>query len=208
MIKTFLRTLCLAPLLLPGADVTVVRTIQKPEIDGILDDRAHFAATAAKSLCAGFFSRAYSKIADYQPLVLLSYDSENLYLGYHSPIAPIKPPSKEFSWYDDLVQIIIGEHSFAISASGACDPLNLAGAAKIQENRWSAELVIPWKQTGFRAPAPGTELPFRLLTYQTGTRDWQIYLPLIQSPKRPGTMAFGTEFPVAYRPRNSAEDQF
>lgn len=196
--------------ILNGADVEVVKAGVPPVIDGRTDDRAHFAATAAKSLCAGFFAGSFTALAAYQPLVMLSYDSENLYVGYWCPLPPDAKAAgnKKFSWHDDLVQVIIGKYSFAVNASGVSDPAGIRSAACAGNGYWTAEMAIPWKAAGLDAVKEGDHLPVRVMAYQTAVRDWLHWLPLVQSPSRPGAMLLGKDFPVAYHPRNPREDEF
>lgn len=208
MIKIMVLSLLLGTL--AAADVVVVKAGQSPKIDGKLDDRAHLAAVAAKSLCAGFFGKSFTVPATYQPLVMLSYDQNNLYVGCWSPTSSGTKAveNTKFSWYNDLIQIVIGPHSFAVNSNGATDPAGLQAAAQAGEGYWVAELVIPWKSAGIAEINSGNELPIRVLAYQTATRDWLHWLPLLQSPQRSGSMKLGTDFPVAYHPRTPAEDDF
>lgn len=196
--------------LLGAADVSVVKAGQVPVIDGRLDDRAHFAAVAAKSLCAGFFGKSFTALAQYQPLVMLSYDSEFLYVGCLSPFPSENRPAgnMKFSWHDDLLQILIGSHSFAVNATGASEPSGIRSAALIGKGYWTAEMAIPWKLAGTGKVKQGDRFPIRILAYQTAVRDWLHWLPLVQSADRKGIMELGGGFPVAYRPRTPEEDDF
>ena len=196
--------------LLGAADITAVKTEQAPVIDGRLDDRAHFAAAAAKSLCAGFFGRSFTVLAQYQPLMMLSYDSEFLYVGCLCPFPSENRPvgSRKFSWHDDLFQILIGSRSFAVNAAGASEPSGIRSAALIGKGYWTAEMAIPWKLAGVGKVKRGDRFPIRVLMYQTAVRDWLHWLPLVRSADRKGIMELGDDIPVAYRPHTPEEDNF
>lgn len=164
-----------APDVFPQSSVKAVFTNSPPHIDGLVDDGAWNEAGSVRNLYQRE-PRTGEEISEETEFLFL-YDQNNFYVGIRCHDDPGRITAKELAWdadlgNDDRVQVILDTYLdgrngywFQIGPRGSIGDALIGengkdfnkswdglwdGKAKITENGWEAEIIIPFKTLGFK----------------------------------------------------------
>ncbi len=164
-----------APDVFPQSSVKAVYTDSPPHIDGFVNDKAWEEAGSVNKLYQRE-PRTGEEISEKTEFLFL-FDQNNFYVGIRCHDDPGRITAKELAWdadlgNDDRVQVILDTYLdgrngywFQIGPRGSIGDALIGengkdfnkswdglwdGKAKITENGWEAEIIIPFKTLGFK----------------------------------------------------------
>jgi hypothetical protein len=208
-------------------EVKAVKIHTPPVLDGRLDDRAWVEAALYGGKITGFVDFTGRHLVEYQSVVYIAYDNDNLYIAYQSFEPDVnavvaESTTEKFSWGDDLVQIFLEPQinsrfvHYGINSGGKTSMDIITAAASMNKNYWSVEISIPWKVLGI-IPERGKLIGFNAAAQKTvqsvtgkssGWITWSPTYGRFNNPLRFGYLVLGSEVPVARIPETEEEDIF
>ena len=217
----------------PVADAVVVAKSSSPvTLDGRLDEPVW----SESGKITRFYRFGTDKVQEVETEMYLAYDEQNLYLGVRcfepdtSKIVAKETKHDSPVWVDDCVEFFIaspnnnamqlifntigGHFDSELFQKVPGDPWRGAGErnynwqtkAVVEKDRWTAELVLPFKEFGI-TPKAGQKWRINLVRTRrvpgttTGSAQWNMQSGDLKNVDKFGTLEFNSEFGVLNRYR-------